>query len=179
MKRSTRLYIMARPYIIIGVIFLCLLYWVSPCLAQKVGKDDYFYVLNTQQGLADNHVLQMMQLPDNRLAVRTRNGVNLYDGRLFHFIPLGEKEAQRLGKYDGQTHLYADSQDRLWVKDNHRVYCVDLRKNEILSHPLDSLRKSLTETDAREVLLGNTLQIEDLISDLFVAFQALFNKITI
>ena len=168
MKRSARLYIATSPYIIVGVIFLSLLHWVSTCLAQKVGKDDYFYVLNTQQGLADNHVLQMIQLPDNRLAVRTRKGVNLYDGRRFRFIPLGEKEAQRLEKYDGQTHLYADSQDRLWVKDNHRVYCVDLRKNEILSHPLDSLRKSLTETDARKVLLCNTLQIEDLISDLFV-----------
>ncbi len=153
MKRSANL------YIIICVIFLCLLYGSSPCVAQKLGKEDYFYVLNTKQGLADNHVLQMMQLPDNRLVVRTQKGINVYDGRRFHFIPLDEAKAQRLTEYDGQTHLYADSNGRLWVKDNHRVYCFDLAKNQMLIHPLDSLRKDLRKG------LG---EAEDSISDLFV-----------
>ena len=168
MKRSARLYIVLRPYIIICVIFLCLLHSVLPCKAQKVGKEDYFYVLNTQQGLSDNHVLQMMQLPDDRLVVRTQKGINVYDGKQFRFIPLYDKEAQRLGKYDGQTHLYVDSQDRLWVKDNHRVYCIDLRKTQVLLHPLDSLRKSLENADSKNALLGDVSLNQDTISDLFV-----------
>ena len=76
---------------------------------QKVETNDYFYVLNTQQGLSDNRVLQMMQLADGRLAVRTPKDINLYDGRRFSWIPLPAEKAESITKYKGQTHLYADS----------------------------------------------------------------------
>ncbi len=152
--------IIGKPhYFVKGAILLCLLAWVSPSLAQKVGKDDYFYVLNTRQGLSDNNILQMIQLPDNRLAVKTKRGINIYDGKHFRFIPLSTKQAQRLTKYDGQTHLYADAQNRLWVKDCHLVYCIDLKRNVPLMHPLDFLK--IKETD--KLALG-----KDSISDLFV-----------
>lgn len=128
----------SRTYIIIGVILLSLLQGLSPSLAQKVGKEDYFYVLDTRQGLADNQVLQMLQLQDGRLAVRTQRGINIYDGRRFRFIPLPKDKAQRLAGYDGQTHLYTDAQDRLWIKDYHQVYCIDLKKNAALPRPFDN-----------------------------------------
>ena len=70
------------------IVLFCLLGQPFSCFAQKVGKNDYFYVLNTRQGLSDNCILQMMQLADGQLAVRTRKGVNLYDGRRFVLIPL-------------------------------------------------------------------------------------------
>ncbi len=165
MKRNTRLYVITRPNIIIGVVFL--LRGASPCVAQKLGKEDYYYVLNTQQGLADNHVLQMTQLPDGRMAVRTQRGINIYDGRRFRFIPLDEAKAQRLANYDGQTHLYADANDRLWVKDCHRVYCIDLAKNQAMLQPLDSLRKSL-RNGLRKDLRKGLGEADDSISDLFV-----------
>lgn len=142
-------------------ILLCLLSWASPSMAQKVGKDDYFYVLNSRQGLSDNNILQMMQLPDNRLAVKTKKGINIYDGKHFRFIPLSTELAQRLTRYDGQTHLYADAQDRLWVKDCHQVYCIDLKRNVALLHPLDSLKKKLKDAD-------KFLLEKDSVSDLFV-----------
>ncbi len=58
----------------------------------------------------------MMQLADGRLAVRTRKGINLYNGRRFTFIPLPAAKAEDIMKYKGQTHFYADSQDRLLGK---------------------------------------------------------------
>ncbi len=47
--------------VVIASILLCLLSWMSSCWAQKVGKEDYFYVLNTHQGLSDNCILQMIR----------------------------------------------------------------------------------------------------------------------
>ena len=111
-----------KPYIIkLCIVFLCFGSRILTSSAQKVETNDYFYVLNTQQGLSDNHVLQMMQLTDGRLAVRTPKGINLYDGRRFSLIPLPAEKAENITKYKGQTHLYADSQDRLWIKEYQKI----------------------------------------------------------
>lgn len=129
-----------KPYIIkLCIVFLCFGGWILTSSAQKVETNDYFYVLNTQQGLSDNRVLQMMQLTDGRLAVRTPKGINLYDGRRFSLIPLPAEKAESITKYKGQTHLYADSQDRLWVKEYQKIFCILLAEGRLLEHPLDAL----------------------------------------
>ena len=113
-----------KPYIIkLFIVSFSFWGWILTSYAQKVETNDYFYVLNTQQGLSDNRVLQMMQLADGRLAVRTPKGINLYDGRRFSLIPLPAEKAESITKYKGQTHLYADSQDRLWVKEYQKIIC--------------------------------------------------------
>ena len=129
-----------KPYIIkLCIVFLCFWSWILTSSAQKVETNDYFYVLNTQQGLSDNRVLQMMQLADGRLAVRTPKDINLYDGRRFLLIPLPAEKAESITKYKGQTHLYADSQDRLWVKEYQKIFCILLAEGRLLEHPLDAL----------------------------------------
>ena len=111
-----------KPYIIrLSIAFLCFWGWILTSSAQKVETSDYFYVLNTRQGLSDNCILQMMQLADGRLVVRTPKGINLYDGRRSSFIPIPEEKAECIMKYKGQTHLYADSQDRLWIKEYQKI----------------------------------------------------------
>ena len=78
-----------KPYIIrLSIAFLCFWGWIFTSSAQKVETNDYFYVLNTRQGLSDNCILQMIQLADGRLVVRTPKGINLYDGRRFSFLTL-------------------------------------------------------------------------------------------
>lgn len=142
------------------IVLFCLLGQPFSCFAQKVGKNDYFYVLNTRQGLSDNCILQMMQLADGQLAVRTRKGVNLYDGRRFVLIPLPSEKEESIAAYKGQTHLYADNRNRLWVKDYQKIFCVQLTERRLLEHPLDSL---LHETgQIRNGLKGRDIQ------DLFV-----------
>lgn len=87
-----------KPYIIkLCIVFLCFGGRILTSSAQKVETNDYFYVLNTLQGLSDNHVLQMMQLTDGRLAVRTPKGINLYDGRRFSLISL-PAERQKISR---------------------------------------------------------------------------------
>ena len=126
--------------ILLSIVFLCFLCGTSPAYAQKVEKNDYFYVLNSKQGLADNHILQMIQLTDNRLAVRTNKGINLYDGKHFLFVPLSVDKSISISKYKGQTHLYADNRNRLWTKGYQLVFCIDLEKGKLLEHPFDALQ---------------------------------------
>ena len=155
-----------KPYIIkLCIVFLCFWGWILTSYAQKVGANDYFYVLNTQQGLSDNCILQMMQLADGRLAVRTPKGINLYDGRRFSLIPLPAEKAESITKYKGQTHLYADSQDRLWVKEYQKIFCILLAEGRLLEHPLDALPKNGKE-DKMKMLRNSPTQ--NAIQDLFV-----------
>lgn len=155
-----------KPYIIkLCIVFLCFWSWLLTSSAQKVETNDYFYVLNTRQGLSDNRVLQMMQLTDGRLAVRTPKGINLYDGRRFSFIPLPEEKAENITKYKGQTHLYADSQDRLWVKEYQKIFCILLAEGRILKHPLDALSGNGKKNKMKMMRNGPT---RNDIQDLFV-----------
>lgn len=128
----------ALPHILAGI--LCFLFALTalPLSAaeQKVEKNDYFYVLSTQQGLADNHILQMMQLPDGRMVVETFKGVNIYDGKRFHSILLSPADAQAIDLYEGQIHLYVDRHSLLWIKNTHQVFCIDLKTNRIIRNPL-------------------------------------------
>ena len=162
-KASMRSY---KPYIIkLCIVFLCFWGWILTGSAQKVETNDYFYVLNTQQGLSDNRVLQMMQLTDGRLAVRTPKGINLYDGRRFSLIPLPAEKAENITKYKGQTHLYADSQDRLWVKEYQKIFCILLAEGRLLEHPLDSLSGIGKEDKVKMMRNGPA---RNAIQDLFV-----------
>lgn len=155
-----------KPYIIkLCIVFLCFGGWILTSSAQKVETNDYFYVLNTQQGLSDNRVLQMMQLTDGRLVVRTPKGINLYDGRRFSLIPLPAEKAENITKYKGQTHLYADSQDRLWVKEYQKIFCILLAEGRILEHPLDALSGNGKEDKMKMMRNGPT---RNDIQDLFV-----------
>lgn len=155
-----------KPYIIkLCIVFLYFGGRILTSSAQKVETNDYFYVLNTQQGLSDNHVLQMMQLTDVRLAVRTPKGINLYDGRRFSLIPLPAEKAENITKYKGQTHLYADSQDRLWVKEYQKIFCILLAEGRILEHPLDALSGNGKENKMKMMRNGPT---RNDIQDLFV-----------
>ena len=155
-----------KTYIIkLCFVFLCFWGWILTSSAQKVETNDYFYVLNTQQGLSDNRVLQMMQLADGRLVVRTPKGINLYDGRRFSLIPLPVEKAESITKYKGQTHLYADSQDRLWIKEYQKIFCIQLAEGRLLEHPLDALTGNGKEDKMRLIQnspAGNAIQ------DLFV-----------
>lgn len=155
-----------KPYIIkLCIVFLSFWGGILTSSAQKVETNDYFYVLNTQQGLSDNHVLQMMQLTDGRLAMRTPKGINLYEGRRFSLIPLPEEKAENITKYKGQTHLYADSQDRLWVKEYQKIFCILLAEGRILEHPLDALSGNGKKNKMKMMRNGPT---RNDIQDLFV-----------
>lgn len=119
------------------MLLVCLLSSFS-VMAQKVDRSDYFYVLDARHGLSDNCILQMLQLPDGRLAVRTGGGVNIYDGKRFKCIPL-DSGKDTLMAYRGQTHLYVDKHGRLLIKDYRQLHAIDIRRATRIEHPLDAV----------------------------------------
>ena len=89
--------------------------------------EQHCYALNRQSGLSDDGVLQLMQLRDGRMVIITRSGVDLYDGQQIRGIRIDEEMWMPIPAYGGATHLFADSDDRLWMKRGGRLYCFDLR----------------------------------------------------
>lgn len=134
-------------HIFIYAALLLLLLPVCPSQAAR----QHFYTLNTQHGLSDNTILQLLQLDDGRMVIRTEKGVNVYNGQSFHFLPLVPKEAQNITLYGGETHVYVDYKNRLWVKQRQKVYCVSLRDFRVEPHSLDHVLDGVRGTDIKDL----------------------------
>ena len=71
----------------VSVLLSCLL-----CAAQSVPPEGTgaasptFHTLNTQDGLSNDNVLQVMQLPDGRILSIAETSIDLYDGIRFSSI---------------------------------------------------------------------------------------------
>ena len=118
-----------------AVVLLLAVLFVMP-LALRAGGAT-FYTLNTANGLSANSVLQMVQLPDGRIAVYTGHAVDVYDGQRFTSAAVGDTGWLELPAYTGHTHLYIDDHDNLWVKEHRRMACVDLRR--MRQRPLEAV----------------------------------------
>lgn len=98
---------------IIGL--LCTIY----CCAQQ----PVFVPIDTSKGLSDNFVLHIIQLHDGRIAATTPSSIDLWDGHSFMHIAKDTATAIPLTGYKGAYHVYTDKENRLWVKDNQRLWC--------------------------------------------------------
>ena len=86
-----------------------------------------YYTLNHRDGLSGNNVAQLQQLPDGRMLVVSNGGIDIYDGLRFAHIDQSKAVRRPLPGYTGATHLYLDTDDRLWVKNWRSVSCYDLQ----------------------------------------------------
>jgi AraC-like DNA-binding protein len=97
------------------------------CLTlQAAEQGRNFYALSKQNGLSDNCVLQLQQLTDGRMVVVTQRAIDIYDGQQFNSVPIDTTMWMPLPAYNGATHLFSDSNDRLWMKQWGRLFCFDL-----------------------------------------------------
>ncbi len=112
-----------------------------------------FSRLDASDGLNDNQVQQILQLPDGRMVFTTRGNLNLYDGLRFHYIHRNDSDVYRLADYYGHYHVYVGKDEQLWIKAWGRVWCLDLRQERYLKHPEDVFRQ---------------LGLRDTVTDLFV-----------
>lgn len=95
--------------------------------------DLQFITLNTTQGLSDNQIRYIFQLPDGRMTFTTNGSINLYDGAHFTNIHRTYENIYPLKQYNGFYHIYLGSDSLLWIKDHHRLMCVHLRKEKYIS----------------------------------------------
>lgn len=94
-----------------------------------------FSCLDASDGLSDNQVQHILQLPDGRMAFTTLGNINLYDGMRFHYIHRNDSDVYAIKDYHGHYHVYVGRHDRLWVKDYGKVWCLDLRHERYLKNP--------------------------------------------
>lgn len=154
----------AKAIHIITYIIISLLCFTTQTHAQKTSQNDYFYILTTKQGLSDNCIYQMIQLPDGKMVIETSKGINIYDGKRFQFVPLSLSDAQKISKYKGHVHLYTDNKDRLWIKDYQRVFCIDLKKLELIKKPLEQLNNPISNT-IQDVFVDSNKEVWYIIGD--------------
>ena len=100
-------------------------------------NDFLFTSINTAQGLSDNQIRYILQLPDGRMVFTTNGNVNLYDGVHFSYLHRTAEDISPLKQYEGCYRIYQCGDSLLWIKDYHKLMCIDLHQEKYIPH-LDS-----------------------------------------
>jgi len=93
-----------------------------------------FTPINVLHGLSDNQVRFILQLEDGRMIFKTTGNVNIFDGYHFKYIHQNNQSAYNLNAYDGFYRIYQSGDSILWVKDYHKLMCIDLKRERYNSN---------------------------------------------
>lgn len=113
-------------------LFLLVLF-LGVVLCHTYGNDFQFISINTTQGLSDNQIRYIFQLPDGRMTFTTTGSINLYDGAHFTNLHRTSEDIYPLKQYDGFYHFYLSCDSLLWIKDHRRLMCIDLYKQQYIT----------------------------------------------
>jgi len=113
------------------------------CLLQANAEQErIFSAITASYGLADNSAQTIICTITGRMTVTTIGNINFYDGSRFSHVDTEQEDWYKLDNYEGHYHLYYDNIHHLWLKDKHRVVCVDLLTETCVSK-MDSLFSDL------------------------------------
>lgn len=115
-----------QPFLNIYIKYLVLLAWLLPMPLLLCAHDFLFTPIDASQGLSDNQIRSILQLPDGRMVFITSGQVNLYDGARFTSLHRESDEGYPLKLYKGFCHAYLSGDSLLWIKDYERLVCIDL-----------------------------------------------------
>lgn len=107
----------------------------------RTAAADIFRVLDANDGLADNQVQHILQIPDGRLIVTTLGNINIYDGARFDYIHKKNRDGFELSEYHGAYHVYIGRNDLLWVKTTLQLVCFDLKRRRYVDNIRGLFRK--------------------------------------
>lgn len=103
------------------VVLFCLCYF--PVAAQHAIT---FRHIDTGTGLSDNLIKGIISCPDGRIGIRTSSMLNLYNGGAFDYFRQDKGIAYEWkSRCDEQE--YVDGQNRIWLKQKHRLQIMDLK----------------------------------------------------
>lgn len=105
-----------------------------------VASDLVFTPINVSHGLSDNQIRYILQLPDGRMVFTTSGSINLFDGSRFKCIHRSDSHIYPLRKYKGYYRIYQDGDSLLWIKDQGKLMCLDLRKERYMQNLEDYFR---------------------------------------
>jgi len=124
------------------LMFLCIILSCS-CLVQA----QVYFQIDTSDGLSENNVRDLIQLPDGRMVVTTNGLINIYNGTNFFYLHFRDNDIYPLTSYEGYHHSYLDESGRLWMKIHHGLILVDTRKDQVASN-LDEVFRKMGLKDA-------------------------------
>lgn len=139
---------------------IVLLHFTTKLFAQ----DFVFTPITVSQGLSDNQIRYIIQLPDGRMVFKTSGNLNIFDGSRFNYIHDKNRQHYALKNYDGFYRIYKSGDSILWIKDHHKLMRVDLYKGKYQSNlnsyfetagfkePIDDF---FVDSDGRMWLLNN------------------------
>ncbi len=113
-----------------------------------------FSPINANDGLSDNQVRYILQLTDGRMVFTTSGNVNIYDGANFKYLHRTKDDIFNLSKYDGHYRIYNNNDSLLWIKDYHKLFCIDLYNEKYISN-LDSLFEANSFMAVEDIFLDN------------------------
>jgi signal transduction histidine kinase/DNA-binding response OmpR family regulator/ligand-binding sensor domain-containing protein len=113
------------------------------CFISGAQEHYVFSPINSIDGLSDNRVRNICQLPDGRMVVITEGLVNIYDGANFRYIHYDDRKAYFLNDYSAWHRAYIDSDKRLWLKLQHKLFLFDIR-TELFVPNADSVLKNMS-----------------------------------
>lgn len=111
-------------------------------LFKSHAQDFVFSPINVLNGLSDNQVRYIIQLPDGRMVFKTSGNINIYNGARFKYIHQQSASSISLNNYDGFYRIYLSGDNLLWIKDRYKLMCVDLRKEIYLTDLPGYFKKS-------------------------------------
>jgi len=95
-----------------------------------LSNDFVFTPINASQGLSDNQIRYILQLPDGRMVFTTNGNMNLYDGAQFKYLHRTDEHVYPISKYNGFYRIYQSGDSLLWVKEHYKLMCVDLHQEK-------------------------------------------------
>lgn len=107
------------------------------------GEDELRYrtfsVINAANGLADNSAQTLSTTRSGRMIISTIGHINFYDGNQFTHVNSGANDAYALKDYEGNYHTYFDQNHHFWLKDKHKVSCINLHTEKFI--PISNIFK--------------------------------------
>jgi len=116
-----------------------------------------FSPINTTNGLSENAVRCITQLPDGRMAIVTDGLINLYDGTSFHYLHFDDERTYRLSGYSGFHHTYIDAENRFWVKNYQKLMLFDINEEAFVEDIGGTLQKEGIEAPLSDFFMDSDL----------------------
>ncbi len=109
----------------LSVVFTLLL--LLPALPARGQREHYvFSQMTAMDGLSDNNIRSIGQLPDGRIVTVTLGLLNVFDGASFREIHFDRSKASSLPGYTGHHQMYISSEGHLWLKNQMTLMLVDM-----------------------------------------------------
>ena len=125
---------MKTPYFLLVLLFSLL----CPVKLNAEQPPYTFRHIGVADGLPDNYVKSVFEIPDGRLGVRTTVLLSLYDGNQFASFPYNSRSRYPIAYNHAVPEQYIDVHNRLWMKERGGLHVFDLTTEQYIAN-VDSL----------------------------------------